>query len=223
MSHYLWFYLISKAQETISRGCPFNTLDFADEITWSLCEKDLKSVPLLLRAYEVSFFLLQELFRCTWVMALTAPPGFHPSSKVRLLQRRHWSRLFLRVNPVAKFIVPDWGDKVDSGIGLSYRRARLHRLAGLYDNPITESTLSASQGLPYRYEFGYWILSTVCTRMITRKAGQYWLFLDLNKSSQTIYADYCHLLCNSVEHQIFRQPASLCCRVDPEPHHWGLR
>jgi hypothetical protein len=22
--------------------------------------------------------------------------------------------------PVAKFIVPDWGDKVDSGIGLSY-------------------------------------------------------------------------------------------------------
>jgi hypothetical protein len=30
--------------------------------------------------------------------------------------------------PVAKFIVPDWGDKVDSGIGLSYRPARL--LAG---------------------------------------------------------------------------------------------
>ncbi len=25
--------------------------------------------------------------------------------------------------PVAKFIVPDWGDKVDSGIGLSYRPA----------------------------------------------------------------------------------------------------
>jgi hypothetical protein len=28
---------------------------------------------------------------------------------------------------VAKFIVPDWGDKVDS---------RLHRLAGRYDNPM---------------------------------------------------------------------------------------
>jgi hypothetical protein len=34
---------------------------------------------------------------------------------------------------VAKFIVPDWGDKVDSGIGLSYRPARLHRLAARYD------------------------------------------------------------------------------------------
>ncbi len=35
--------------------------------------------------------------------------------------------------PVAKFIVPDWGDKVDSGIGLSYRPARQHLLAGRYD------------------------------------------------------------------------------------------
>jgi hypothetical protein len=49
---------------------------------------------------------------------------------------------------VAKFIVPDWGNKVDSGIGfLSYRPARLHRLAGRYDNPMPESALSPSQGL----------------------------------------------------------------------------
>jgi hypothetical protein len=34
----------------------------------------------------------------------------------------------LELNLVAKFIVPDWGDKVDSGIGLSYRPARLYRL-----------------------------------------------------------------------------------------------
>ncbi len=38
--------------------------------------------------------------------------------------------LSLALNPVAKFIVPDWGDKVDYGIGFSYRPARLHRLAG---------------------------------------------------------------------------------------------
>jgi hypothetical protein len=45
--------------------------------------------------------------------------------------------------PVTKFIVPDWGgDKVDSGIGLSYRSARLHRLAGRYDNYMPESTTS---------------------------------------------------------------------------------
>jgi hypothetical protein len=37
----------------------------------------------------------------------------------------------------SQIIVSDWGDKVDSGIGLSYRPARLHRLAGLYDNPYT--------------------------------------------------------------------------------------
>jgi hypothetical protein len=30
---------------------------------------------------------------------------------------------------VAIFIVPDWEDKVNSVIGLSYRAARLHRLA----------------------------------------------------------------------------------------------
>ncbi len=46
--------------------------------------------------------------------------------------------------PVAKFIDPDWGDKVNSG--LSYRPARLHELAGRYDNPMPESTLSPSHG-----------------------------------------------------------------------------
>jgi hypothetical protein len=36
----------------------------------------------------------------------------------------------------AKFIVPDWGDKADSGIGLSYRTARLHTLVARYNNPM---------------------------------------------------------------------------------------
>jgi hypothetical protein len=36
--------------------------------------------------------------------------------------------------PVAKFTVPDWGGKVDSGIGLSYRHAGLHRLEDRYDS-----------------------------------------------------------------------------------------
>ncbi len=47
---------------------------------------------------------------------------------------------------VAKFIVPDWGDKVDAGIGLSYLPARLHGLAGRYDNPMPESTISPQRG-----------------------------------------------------------------------------
>jgi hypothetical protein len=53
---------------------------------------------------------------------------------------------------VSKFIVPDWGDKVNSGIGLSYWPARRNRPAGRYDNPIPESTISP----PVRdYIFGY--------------------------------------------------------------------
>jgi hypothetical protein len=48
---------------------------------------------------------------------------------------------------VAKFIVPDWGDKVNSGKGLSYLPAKLHRLAGRYDNPMPKSTISPSQRL----------------------------------------------------------------------------
>jgi len=49
----------------------------------------------------------------------------------------------------SQILIPWLGDKVDSGIGLSYRPARLHRLrlAGWYDNPMPESTLSPSQGL----------------------------------------------------------------------------
>ncbi len=46
-----------------------------------------------------------------------------------------------------KFLVPDWGNIVDSGIGLFYRPARLHSLAGRYNNPMPKSSLSPSQGL----------------------------------------------------------------------------
>ncbi len=44
--------------------------------------------------------------------------------------------------PVAKFLVPDWGEIVDSGIRLSFRPARLHRQAGWCDHPMPESTIS---------------------------------------------------------------------------------
>jgi len=48
---------------------------------------------------------------------------------------------------VAKFLVPDWMDIVDSGIELSYLPDRLHRLAGRYDDPMPGSTIVPSQGL----------------------------------------------------------------------------
>jgi hypothetical protein len=53
--------------------------------------------------------------------------------------------------PVAKFIVSVWRDKVNSGIGLSYRPAKLHRLAGRYDNPICRNQLYPTVR---DYEFG---------------------------------------------------------------------
>jgi hypothetical protein len=47
----------------------------------------------------------------------------------------------------AQFLVLDWGNKVDSGKGWSYRPTRLHMLAGWYDKPMPYSTLSPSQRL----------------------------------------------------------------------------
>ncbi len=58
--------------------------------------------------------------------------------------RKRWGR-----NPpptVVEFINSDGGDKVNSGIGLSHRPARLHGLTCRYDNPMPELTLSLSQG-----------------------------------------------------------------------------
>ncbi len=68
--------------------------------------------------------------------------------------------------PVAKFIVPDRGDKINSGIRLSYRPAKLrtvHRLASKYDNHRQPYAGSRSQQYPpvRDYEFGYWINQTV--------------------------------------------------------------
>jgi hypothetical protein len=49
-------------------------------------------------------------------------------------------------SPVAEFIDPDLGDKVNSGIGLSYRLTRLNGMSGRYDNLMPELTLSPGKG-----------------------------------------------------------------------------
>ncbi len=64
--------------------------------------------------------------------------------RMDVLLKTYFRNSFLTV---AKFIVPDVGDKVNSGVGLSYRPARLRRLAGRYDNPMPESAIFHSQGL----------------------------------------------------------------------------
>jgi hypothetical protein len=47
----------------------------------------------------------------------------------RLFIRCHSFKVEMHRKPVAEFIDPDWEDKVNSSIGLSYRSARLHGLA----------------------------------------------------------------------------------------------
>jgi hypothetical protein len=64
-----------------------------------------------------------------------------------LKNRKKKCKILTEKKPVAKFIVPDWGDKVDSGIGLSYRPARIHRLTGRYDNPMPEANFIPILGL----------------------------------------------------------------------------
>ncbi len=51
------------------------------------------------------------------------------------------------VIPLVKFTVPDWGDKVDSGIGFSYRPARLHRMEGRYDHRYKQPYAGVIQGI----------------------------------------------------------------------------
>ncbi len=51
---------------------------------------------------------------------------------------KHFWNSSIRVENVAEFINPDWGDKV--------KPARLHGLEGRYDNPMPELTLSPSHG-----------------------------------------------------------------------------
>ncbi len=41
-------------------------------------------------------------------------------------------KLSLDKSSVPEFIVPDWGDEVNSGIGLSYRSVRLHQRGFIY-------------------------------------------------------------------------------------------
>ncbi len=79
---------------------------------------------------------------------------------------------------VAKFIVPNWGDKVDSGVGLSYLPASLCSLAGRYDNPMPESTENSLRD----YEFGYRMQIRIRTKMSRiRNTG----FLILNFYART--------------------------------------
>ncbi len=68
-----------------------------------------------------------------------APGVFLPHSRPHTVCRKYYQ-------PVAKFLVPDWGDKVDFGINWP---ARLHGLAGRYDNPMPESNIFPSQGLGF--------------------------------------------------------------------------
>jgi hypothetical protein len=69
----------------------------------------------------------REFFTVWWNMSL-------PTATVRVQSRGNVQFPALVIT-AAEFIVPDWGDKVDYGIWVLYRPARLYRHAGRYDNP----------------------------------------------------------------------------------------
>jgi hypothetical protein len=86
-----------------------------------------------------------EIFASISNFASEAKVRAHPSSEANGIPPA-WKS-------VAKSIVPDWGVKVNSGIGFSYHPARLRRLASRYNNPMPESALYP---LVRDYIFGYW-------------------------------------------------------------------
>jgi hypothetical protein len=64
-----------------------------------------------------------------------------------------------KLYPVVKFLVPGWGDKVDSGIGLSYRPT-----IGYIGRQAGATTLCRSQLYPpfRNYELGYCFVAKCC-------------------------------------------------------------
>jgi hypothetical protein len=79
------------------------------------------------------FFVLYILWL---ILSYNSPPS-PPLFPMALLDRKKIRGSKTAGNFVAKFIVPYWGDKVDHGIGLSYRPAgSLCFLTGRYENPM---------------------------------------------------------------------------------------
>ncbi len=93
------------------------------------------------RAYEV-FFCIAPQNKRSFVWSLNNEIDSWLSKEQKIRHTRLGGRCGQYSIP--EFIDPDWGDKVNSGIGLLYRPARLHGVAGRYDNPMPELTLSPS-------------------------------------------------------------------------------
>jgi hypothetical protein len=84
-------------------------------------------------------------------------------------------------NPVAKFIVSDWGDKVNSGIGLSYRPARLY---------IGWRTVQQTYaGVNYILQSGTMNLATGATST-GNKLAHAWFCLIIIAKKRTVYNCY---------------------------------
>ncbi len=63
--------------------------------------------------------------------------------------------LWLLQYPVAKFIVPDWGDKVKLWYRVVVPTRQATWAGGGYDNPMPESTIVYIYPPVRDYEFGY--------------------------------------------------------------------
>ncbi len=115
------------------------------------------------------------------VIDSTPPPPTSlscPSLACKSYQRGGGDRSNDSNKTAAKFIVPDWGVKVDFGIRFSYRPARLHWLAGRYDNPMPASPIFPFQGL------WIWPLAS-CSVVFKHARGRHVYRSTCNRSSYT--------------------------------------
>jgi hypothetical protein len=105
----------------------------------------------------VSQYLESSLFNCVfWFSGQIITSRRAAGCKIILhvvpTTAKWFSGRLMHIYPVAKFIVSDWGDKVDSGRGLSYRPARLHIGWQAGKTPLCRSQLYPPVS---DYEFGY--------------------------------------------------------------------
>ncbi len=105
-------------------------------------------------------------------VVFSSPPSwFH--TYIIFSNARKWIELL--PHPEAQFIVPDWGDKVDYGIVLSYRPVRLHGWRA-----VTTTLVHSRLYTPVRaYEFGYCILKKrlKCVLCFLHYLCEFWVWL----------------------------------------------
>ncbi len=102
----------------------------------------------------------------------TPTPQERPQYRTKLPTMSH------NYGTLAKFLVPDWGDKADSSVGLSYRPGSLCSMAGRYDNPMPGSAISPCQSRTKN-------MTSVCSALLLINTVVLWKIRSIEPGSGT--------------------------------------